>query len=82
MDNTKLAAAFRDLTTPHVADACLRRGVDVRCTALRPVDPAMCRIAGRVRPARHYGSVDIFLEALESAVAGDVLVVDNGARQD
>jgi regulator of RNase E activity RraA len=35
-----------------------------------------------VLPVRHVGSVDIFLEAFESAEAGDVLVVDNGARRD
>jgi regulator of RNase E activity RraA len=40
------------------------------------------RVAGRVLPARHYGSVDVFLEALGSAEAGDVLVVDNGGRTD
>jgi regulator of RNase E activity RraA len=40
------------------------------------------RIAGRALPARHYGSVDVFLEALRDAEAGDVLVVDNGGRTD
>jgi regulator of RNase E activity RraA len=35
-----------------------------------------------VCPARHVGSVDIFLEALEGAAPGDVLVVDNGGRLD
>jgi regulator of RNase E activity RraA len=33
-----------------------------------------------VLPARHVGSVDIFLEALEGAAPGDVLVVDDGGR--
>jgi regulator of RNase E activity RraA len=36
------------------------------------------QIAGRAVPARHYGSVDVFLEALGSAGYGDVLVIDNG----
>jgi regulator of RNase E activity RraA len=40
------------------------------------------RLAGRVCPARHVGSVDVFLEALEGAQRGDVLVVDNGGRVD
>jgi 4-hydroxy-4-methyl-2-oxoglutarate aldolase len=40
------------------------------------------RVAGRALPARHYGSVDVFLEALGGAAAGDVLVVDNGGRTD
>ena len=30
-----------------------------------------------MRPVRHAGSVDLFLEALEGASVGDVLVVDN-----
>jgi regulator of RNase E activity RraA len=40
------------------------------------------RLAGRVCPARHAGSVDIFLEAFDMAAPGDVLVVDNGGRLD
>jgi 4-hydroxy-4-methyl-2-oxoglutarate aldolase len=83
MDATGMSALFQGLTTPHVADACLRTGVDVRCA---PSDlRALCRsncVAGRVRPARHYGSVDIFLEALGNASPGEVLVVDNSGRRD
>lgn len=71
------------LSTPHLADACMRVGVSVRCgpAGLNPVGIGM-RCAGRVLPVRHVGSVDIFLEALEEARAGDVLVVDNGGRLD
>jgi 4-hydroxy-4-methyl-2-oxoglutarate aldolase len=46
-----------------------------------PVVPGR-RVAGRALPARHYGSVDIFLEAFGRAEPGDVLVVDNGGRTD
>jgi regulator of RNase E activity RraA len=35
-----------------------------------------------VLPVQHVGSVDIYLEAFDSAAEGDVLVVDNGARRD
>jgi 4-hydroxy-4-methyl-2-oxoglutarate aldolase len=35
-----------------------------------------------VLPARHYGSVDVFLEAIEAAHEGGVLIVDNGGRDD
>lgn len=38
------------------------------------------RLAGRVCPARHAGSVDAFLEAFQTAAPGDVLVADNGGR--
>jgi regulator of RNase E activity RraA len=75
-----LLKRFEKLTTAHVTDACLRAGLPVRTVSLVPVTPG--RVAGRVLPARHVGSVDIFLEAFESAEPGDVLVVDNGARRD
>lgn len=81
MEPNGLSARFAELTTAHLADGCIRAGVEVRCAALRPVLPGH-RLAGRVAPARHVGSVDIFLEALENAAAGDVLVVDNGGRLD
>jgi regulator of RNase E activity RraA len=83
MNAEELAARFARLTTAHVADGCLRAGIEVRCA---PCDVqarrAGQRLAGRVLPARHSGSVDVFLEAFERAQAGDVLVVDNGGRVD
>ena len=74
---------FASLTTPHLADACLRAGVPVRCApaGLRAAVPGM-RLAGRVLPAVHAGSVDVFLEAVSAAAPGDVLVADNGGRLD
>jgi 4-hydroxy-4-methyl-2-oxoglutarate aldolase len=72
-----------ELSTPLVADACVRVGVELRCApaGIAPVAPGM-RIAGRALPARHYGSVDVFLEAFSDAEAEDVLVIDNGGRVD
>jgi len=81
MDHPELRRRFATLTTAHLADACLRAQVPVRCARLYPVVQGG-GLAGRVAPARHTGSVDIFLEALESAQPGDVLVVDNGGRVD
>jgi 4-hydroxy-4-methyl-2-oxoglutarate aldolase len=81
MDHAELRRRFAALTTAHLADACLRAGVPVRCVRVRPVTPDH-RLAGRVAPARHAGSVDIFLEVFASAEPGDVLVVDNGGRLD
>src|SRR5260221_13040124 len=79
MDHQMLQHRFAALTTAHVADACIRARVPVRCASalLRAVVPGS-RLAGRVCPARHAGSVDAFLEAFEMAAPGDVLVVDNG----
>ena len=83
MDPAALQQRFAALTTAHVADGCLRAEVPVRCgpTGLQAVVPG-ARAAGRVAPARHAGSVDVFLEAFERAAPGDVLVVDNGGRLD
>lgn len=83
MQPDQIYQRFENLTTAHLADACLRAAVPVRCApaALQAVFPGS-RIAGRVCPTRHAGSVDIFLEAMEHAVAGDVLVVDNAGRLD
>lgn len=55
--------------------------VRIAPAGLRPVVPNT-KLAGRALPARHYGSVDVFLEAFGSAQPGDVLVVDNGGRTD
>lgn len=71
------------LTTPHLADGCLRTGVPIRCgpPGLRPLTQSM-RCAGRARPVRHVGSIDIFFEVLQHASPGEVLVVDNNGRLD
>jgi regulator of RNase E activity RraA len=81
MDHQELRRRFATLTTAHLADACIRAQIPVRCALLHAVVPGS-RLAGRASPARHVGSVDIFLEALEGAAPGDVLVVDNGGRLD
>ena len=83
IDNFSLSSSFQDLSTPLIADACLRLGLPVRMAppGIRPV-LAGARVAGRARPARHSGSVDVFLEAMGDAEPGDVLVIDNGGRTD
>jgi 4-hydroxy-4-methyl-2-oxoglutarate aldolase len=83
MDHQELRRRFATLTTSHLADACIRAQIPVRCAPalLQAVVPGS-RLAGRVSAARHVGSVDIFLEALEGAAPGNVLVVDNGGRLD
>jgi 4-hydroxy-4-methyl-2-oxoglutarate aldolase len=78
-----MVAEFGGLSTPLVADACIRAGAPLRVAppGIGAVIPGQ-RIAGRALPARHYGSVDVFLEAFSGATHGDVLVVDNGGRED
>ncbi|HEX8140425.1 MAG TPA: hypothetical protein VF544_22865 [Pyrinomonadaceae bacterium] len=83
MNNLALIEEFAELSTPLVADACLKMGIPLwfAPAGIRPLTLS-ARVAGRVLPARHFGSVDIFLEAIERAERGDVLVIDNQGRAD
>src|SRR5581483_1112235 len=69
--------AFDDLSTPVVADACIRCGVALRAAppGIAPVVPG-ARLAGRALPARHSGSVDVFLEAFGTARVGDLAALE------
>ena len=82
MNNKKLKKAFSELSTPLITDACMRLGVFMRIApiGIKPL-VAGWKIAGRVLPVRHSGSVDIFLEAMANADAGDILTIDNAARR-
>lgn len=81
MDNKTINATFYELSTPLIADACLRLGLPIYVARIG-IQPLVkgWKIAGRVLPARHYGSVDIFLEAMQNAAQGDILTVDNDGR--
>ncbi|MGH9200287.1 MAG: RraA family protein [Vicinamibacterales bacterium] len=70
-------------STPFIADGCVQLGMAVRVgpPGLRPMLPGT-RVAGRVCPCRHSGSVDVFMEAVVDAGQGDVLVIDNDGRLD
>jgi 4-hydroxy-4-methyl-2-oxoglutarate aldolase len=83
MNNQQLNETFSELSTPLLADACLRLGIPLRLApaGIRPLRMET-QIAGRALPVRHYGSVDIFLEAMGTAQPGDILVIDNGSRMD
>ena len=78
MDNSQIAQQFADIATPSVADACVRLQLPSRSApiGIQPILPTM-KVAGRVLPVQHYGSVDIFLEAFGKAQIGDVLVIDD-----
>ena len=83
MNNRELADSFSKLSTPLIFDAALRLQLSIQIApfGIRPIVPGS-HLAGRALPARHFGSVDVFLEAMESAQAGDVLVIDNNGRTD
>jgi 4-hydroxy-4-methyl-2-oxoglutarate aldolase len=72
------------LSTPLIADAVLRLKLPLRVApmGIYPVVASANRLAGWVLPVKHFGSVDVFLEAMISAHPGDVLVIDNNGRRD
>jgi regulator of RNase E activity RraA len=83
LKNSDLAERFADLSTPLIADAGLRLQLSmlIAPSGIRPLIPGS-RLTGHALPVRHFGSVDVFLEAMEAAQSGDVLVIDNGGRLD
>ena len=83
MEAESLSRAFAELSTPLIADAALRLKIPLRISppGIRPVTPTQ-RLAGPALPVRHFGSVDVFLEAMQSAHPCEVLVIDNGGRLD
>ena len=83
MTADSLSRAFSQLSTPLIADAALRLKIPFRISppGIRSLISNQS-LAGPARPVRHFGSVDVFLEAMQGARAGDVLVIDNGGRLD
>ena len=83
MEAELLSSAFAELSTPLIADASLRLKIPLRISppGIRPVTPNQ-RLAGPALAVRHFGSVDVFLEAMQAAQSGQVLVIDNGGRLD
>lgn len=83
MEAESLSSAFAELSTPLIADAALRLKIPLRISppGIRPVTPNQ-HLAGPALPVRHFGSVDVFLEAMQGSQPGQVLVIDNGGRLD
>ena len=71
------------VTTPNIADACVRLKVPMSLAPaeVRPLFRPV-RAYGRALPVTHFGSVDVFFEAFDHASPGDVLVIDNTNRRD
>lgn len=74
---------FAQWTTPLICDAALRLELPFAVVE-PPLEPAVrgMRACGPARPVTHLGSVDVFLEAIDQAARGDLLVIDNGGRGD
>lgn len=74
---------FSKLSTPLIADACVRLNIPLRIAAsgIKPICPRRY-LAGKVLSVKHVGSVDIFLEVMKDADQGDIMVIDNEGRMD
>jgi 4-hydroxy-4-methyl-2-oxoglutarate aldolase len=83
LNNAWLAQKFAELSTPLAADAILRLRIPLRSApaGIRPITFGT-RLTGYALPVKHFGSVDIFLEAMMAAKPGDILVIDNSGRSD
>jgi 4-hydroxy-4-methyl-2-oxoglutarate aldolase len=83
MEAQPVSRAFSELSTPLIADAALRLKVPPRIAppGIRPITPNQL-LAGPALPVRHFGSVDVFLEIMQDAQPGQVLIIDNGGRLD
>jgi 4-hydroxy-4-methyl-2-oxoglutarate aldolase len=71
MEAVSVSRAFAELSTPLIADTALRLKIPLRISppGIRPVTSNQ-RLAGPALPVRHFGSVDVFLEAMQSAQPG------------
>lgn len=83
MNILELKEKISKLSTPLIADSCVRLSLPIRIAphGIRPVIAGKF-ISGKVLPVQHYGSVDIFLEAMDNSNKGDILVIDNKCRKD
>jgi 4-hydroxy-4-methyl-2-oxoglutarate aldolase len=81
--NRQIKEAFWNLSTAMIADAIVHLGIEPRFAepGIRPLTPG-ARIAGRALTVRHFGSVDIYFEAMSSAQPGDIMVIDNQGKMD
>ena len=71
------------LATAAIADAWIRLGIppQVASFGIVPLTPGP-PVTGPALPVTHLGSVDVFLEVIDGADAGSILVIDNGGRRD
>jgi regulator of RNase E activity RraA len=79
----RLSPGAVGLPAAAVADALVRLGLPVRLApaSIRRAFPGE-PVSGAAIPVRHFGSVDVFLEAYQTAPAGGIVVIDNEGRDD
>jgi len=83
IDKRRNNPAALGLTTALLADACMRLSLPLKVAPVGIQSLFVGTVlSGPVLPVTHYGSVDVFLEALQWAKPGDVLVIDNAGMMD
>lgn len=82
VSNERIASGL--IATAQIADACVRLNIPIRVAphGIKTITKLDTMVVGSAVPVRHYGSIDILLEALEVAPAGGIIVIDNGGRFD
>lgn len=73
------------IATAQIVDACMRLKLPYRIApaGIKSIAKVGSMISGPAIPVRHYGSVDIFLETIETTeTQNGVLVIDNNGRED
>lgn len=78
-----------EIATAQITDACIRERIayylaPAGLTSVLSCESIQDAVVGRVVPVRHYGSVDVFLELIETTqnVENSIMVIDNGGRTD
>lgn len=79
---------YLEVATAQITDACIKEKISFFAapaginSVLSP-ELSESTISGPVVPVRHYGSVDVFLEAIETnRIENAIMVIDNGGRTD
>lgn len=72
------------IATAQIVDACMRLKLPYRIApaGIKPIAAQATMVQGPATPVRHYGSVDIFFEALELSTSSGIFVIDNNGRTD
>lgn len=78
-----------EIATAQITDACIKEKISFYvapaglASVLAP-ERTPNTLVGKVVPVRHYGSVDVFLESIETTpdIENKIMVIDNGGRTD
>lgn len=85
----QVTTQLADIATAQITDACIKEKVKYVCapaglSSVLSEHELKHTLCGSVVPVRHYGSVDVFLELIETTpkIENSILVIDNNGRTD